>query len=511
MAAMTHGHPLALSLVADLMTERSSVTRDAGADEGKEWARLAHDPDIVQRLLRRFAGSIENENRRRALEICAHAHTTTEGLLAAVLGEEAARDTFLWLQGLSFIEMGPQGIYPHDLARDVIEADLIWRDPHRFRSMHRAVRQPILAQIPHTTGVEQQNLIHAIHFLHRNQPLMRPFFAWQHFGKLYAEGASAADFPAIEAMVLRHQGATAAAHTRYWFSSQPEGFVVFRGADRQIGGFLQVVEMTRVTDGDAASDSTVASMRDWLARAHAGGQGTIYYYRNWMARDEHQRSLLMHNMAAMVLLRPIFSDSAIAWSIVVSAEPELYRPVFEHIRFDEVEELAFTLDGHNYSIFAHDWSAEPMPVWIEIMGDREIGAEMPSGASGESGAPVELVALSEEEFGAAVLQALRDWTRPERLAQNPLLRSRMMSERYGDVPSAENLAALLREVADGLAAHPRDRKLLRALEAAYFTPAATQEAAAEALDLPFSTYRSHLVKGVARMRERLWRMDLCGA
>ncbi|GAA3220480.1 hypothetical protein [Nonomuraea helvata] len=39
----------------------------------------------------------------------------------------------------------------------------------------------------------------------------------------------------------------------------------------------------------------------------------------------------------------------------------------------------------------------------------------------------------------------------------------------------------------------------------------TQEAAAERLGLPYSTYRRHLVSGIERVCEDLWRRELYGA
>jgi hypothetical protein len=37
-----------------------------------------------------------------------------------------ASELFAWLRSLSFIESGPAGVFPHDLTREVIEADLRW-------------------------------------------------------------------------------------------------------------------------------------------------------------------------------------------------------------------------------------------------------------------------------------------------------------------------------------------------------------------------------------------------
>jgi hypothetical protein len=72
----------------------------------------------------------------------------------------------------------------------------------------------------------------------------------------------------------------------------------------------------------------------------------------------------------------------------------------------------------------------------------------------------------------------------------------------------ESLRAVLREAASTLQSNPRDEKLFRALDHTYFHPAPTQEAAAEQLDLPFSTYRRHLTAGIQRLTEILWQQEI---
>ena len=107
-------------------------------------------------------------------------------------------------------------------------------------------------------------------------------------------------------------------------------------------------------------------------------------------------------------------------------------------------------------------------------------------------------------------QALRDYTRPLALTTNPLLRSRLISERGSDGATPSALQVLLREAAATLQTNPKDRKLYHAVQRAYFQPAASQEQAAELLGLPFSTYRYHLAKGTERIIDWLWQRELYG-
>jgi hypothetical protein len=100
------------------------------------------------------------------------------------------------------------------------------------------------------------------------------------------------------------------------------------------------------------------------------------------------------------------------------------------------------------------------------------------------------------------------------LLNNPLLRARLVTDRAGSkARPAERVAALkrlLRDACERLRETPREAKAYRALAHTYLHPLPTQEQAAEALDLPFSTYRRHLKTGIVRVTERLWQWELHG-
>jgi len=119
--------------------------------------------------------------------------------------------------------------------------------------------------------------------------------------------------------------------------------------------------------------------------------------------------------------------------------------------------------------------------------------------------------LSEAEFAASVKRALRDVTRPDRLRDNPLLRSRIVSDRAGkDASTGERVTALQQLVTDAaaLSQTPADRRLGRVLYRAYLSPAPTLERAAEVLELPSSTFRRLLTAAVGRVVDTLWHREL---
>ena len=127
----THGHPLALSLVADVLNQGDKL---AGFN-------FQTEPDVVRVLLERFTRNVPDAQHRQALEICAHVRVMTEGLLAHFVGKEDAYMLFNWLTSLSFIQRNGQGLIPHDLARDVLDADFRWRNPQAYETLHHQARR----------------------------------------------------------------------------------------------------------------------------------------------------------------------------------------------------------------------------------------------------------------------------------------------------------------------------------------------------------------------------------
>jgi hypothetical protein len=110
--------------------------------------------------------------------------------------------------------------------------------------------------------------------------------------------------------------------------------------------------------------------------------------------------------------------------------------------------------------------------------------------------------LAYPDFVTALRNALRDFSRPDLLAGNPLLRSRLFAMR--DRAGPADLRVLLSETVDALFASARDEKLRRVIEFTYFDPAPKQEVTAERLGLAFGTYRRHLATALERLARWLW-------
>lgn len=166
---LSYGHPFGLSLLADVAVRSGDVTVDGS-------------PDLVSSLLESFLDAVPEPGDRQALLACALARVTTEPLLRAALDVDDARSAFDWLRGLSFVESGPEGLSPHDLARDVIERDLRWRDPDGYRIVFRRVRAHIHDQVATQRGEAQQRGIFDEKFVFRNVPSILSPVDWTSWG-----------------------------------------------------------------------------------------------------------------------------------------------------------------------------------------------------------------------------------------------------------------------------------------------------------------------------------------
>jgi hypothetical protein len=503
MLELSHGHPLALSLLVDVVLQRQEET-DVGLVE------LGAAPDVVGQLVESFLAGVPSPRHRLALECVAHARRTTAGLLGSVFGDREGEELFSWLRGLSFMEYGTYGLFPHDLARNVIDADLRWRDPAAYRELHLGVRRHVVEQMSGTEGRERGHAIADLIFLHRGNPAAAALWDWKSLGEVYADGLRGGDVEVIATMVERFEGAESAAIANHWMERQPAAFYVFRGRGSDLLGFSALIALHEAREEDIARDPAARAV--WAhAQRHAppGPGDEVLLARFLIDRDVYQAPSRSFNVVTMRSMQEWLGRPHLSWYYIVSADPEAMAPMMDYIYFDRAAEADFEAGGRNYGVFARDWRRVGGVEWLERMAGRELGEDAVVPDSERENGPV--LALSQPEFADAVRRALRDLHRPGALATNPLAATRVVREAGAEVPPPQALRELLRQAIDALRADSRDERLVRALECTYLRPAPTQEAAAELLGLPFSTYRGHLTRGVERVVDWLWQRELYGA
>jgi AAA ATPase domain len=498
---LAHGHPLALSLLVDVLSQ---------SDGTSEPLDLTDAPDVLPPLVQRFAEGAPSDRHREALQIAAQAQFTTEALLHLALQGEDVPELFAWLRGLSFVEECPLGVFPHDLARDVIDADLRWRDEDGYASLHRRVRAAMGERLSGSEGPALRQAVAETVFLHRANPLVSSYWDWETFGRVYADELHTGDRNALLEMVERHENADSAAVAEHWMDRQPEGFAVARMGGEQPVGFSAVIALHEASAEDLAADPGAHSMWKYAQRHGAPRSGEeVFAVRFLVDAVAYQSPSPTLNLLTVIHPHHVISRPLLTWDFIGAlTDPDLMGPLLSYIDYHPAREADFEIGGLRYGVFAHDWRRVDASEWLELMAERELGQNFDPNTPLQT--PPPMLVLSEAEFAESVRRALRDLQRPEALSSNPLMRSRAVRDYGGERPSPEALRDLLDDAINTLRVDSRDEKLHRALGRTYVRPARTQELAAEALGLPFSTYRRHLSRGVARVVEWLWQRELYG-
>ena len=217
------GHPLALALLAD------------AALTGAVPRSLADAPDLISALMTSLVRDAPSDAHLFGLATCAKALLTTEDLLRRTVGDDAPR-VWAWLRGRPFVTVKPQGLTPHDLTREVLDAEFEQRSPDRYRDLHRIIHDYVVAGLRTSAGVHRQLLAQHLAHLHRHGPFSAPFRAMRAQGSTAVVPARPEELPRVVELIARNVGPASGELAREWFAERPEGSSVVR-TEHGIGGF----------------------------------------------------------------------------------------------------------------------------------------------------------------------------------------------------------------------------------------------------------------------------------
>ena len=485
------GHPLAMALLADI-----AVT-------GTVPDRLAEVPDLVAALLESLLRGAPADAHMTGLAACAMAWLTTEDLLRQVVGA-AAGEVFAWLERRPFVIRGPNGLFPHDLARDVLDAEFERRWPERYRALHRVVHDHVVASLRSAAGPDRQMLAQHLLYLHRKSPFSEIISSLRAQGSAAVVPARREDHEPALSLIEHFEGPRSARLAERWFAEQPESLNVVRDNQGLAGFVFHVMHPTGSPMEDR--DPVTRAVLDHATRQGPARPGEQIYIGRFMAGRRGYQSDPYAVLAGPVSSLIEWVSRPLAWSFVAIVDDATWGPIFDYIAFTRQLEVEF--DGRTHVVYGNDWRRLPVGTWLDLMSEREH-----SGGTGPP--PASLLRpppLDRARFAAAVRTALPDLRRPDRLAASPLMGSSLaapsmaapsMAAEPGGA-STERLRATIENAIGCLGDQPLEAVLRRT----FVRGAPTQEAAAEVLGLPFSTYRRHLAKAVEQLTDVLWAVEI---
>lgn len=496
LAGVGRGHPLVLAMLAEADREGSATDT------------LTGDPTIVAQLCRLLVDDVPDAAHRAGLATCAHATRMTADLLERIVGPRA-EEVWAWLESRPYAGRGEVGLYLHDVVREVFDAELAHRSPDAYAAMHMTVRDYFVERLRDPAEPRPDRAAAQLLLLRRAGP-HADLLADLRVGGLVPVGvAGPQDRDGILALVERAEGCEAAELARRWIAEQPACLYTAR-SDVGVEGFaLHVYLPTHgpldIDDPIAAGVLAAVAERGPLRPGERIG---LNRFSGSSGHDAREPMILLTNGVATLLE---WSRREAAWSFITTIADDVYGPLFEQMgltamwrgrrppgpggEVDEVDAVDEVV------VYGWDRRRFPFVLLSDLMGRREL--------TGEQGPPppemVRPAPLERTVFAEGVAAALPLLHQPDRLAASPLVGTALVD------PTAEDpVASLVATLVGAIGALDGDRRGAehrRVLERTYLRGAPSQEAAAELLGLPFSTYRRHLKQARDRLVEVLWAIE----
>lgn len=485
LARLGRGYPLALAMLAEV--DRS----------GRHPEALGDAPEVVGQLCALILDDVPDEAHRAGLATCAHATRTTQDLLTRMVGDRAA-EVWSWLESRPYVGRGALGLYVHDVVRELFEAELARRSPAAYAQLHRDIRGYFLDRVTDPAEPHPDRAAAEVLLLHRKTPLAAETSLLRDRGQLSVPRAGPVEREEIVALIETHEGRGSAALARRWLAAQPRGAYHGRADDGTAAFTLQVYlpgpADLMVDDPVAAAIWALVAERGPL---RPGERVNVNRFAGATTRYQGDPLQLLVTGVSCILE---WATVPAAWTFVVGFRDGPYARYYDYLALSPMLDLQ--LGRQRVTLYGWDRRRFPVSAFFEMMATREL--------TGELGPPpaalLRPVPLTRTAFDAAVRSALRRLTRAGGLDDSALLTSGLVPPGSTD-PSAA-LADTLRGAITGLAHERGGDEHRRVLERTFVAGAPSQEAAAELLDLPFSTYRRHLARATDRLVEVLWAVEL---
>jgi hypothetical protein len=345
---LSHGHPLALVLLAAEMRKYGKIPSSLGRD-------------AVRELIKRCVSDAPTPLHRAALEVSARAHTTTVAVLADVVDPLQAPSLFNWLSEQCYMNVGTRGLSPHDLVRDVVDENLRWRDPEGSRELDDALNICLLRQL--RNGRHHSHTAMELQFLERNSAVMKRYFDFGALGSVSIGAVVAVDWDGIAR--LRDAGLPPPEKAMFdlWSAHSAARTFVARRPDGSVCGVTLILRIDHVDDVTADKDPIVSAAQRSLSQSHLAPDGVCLMSRFTIPEgDRREASPAMNALQICHLMHWATEEDLHLW-IIVAHHPDHFAPLLAEMHFERMPGCDRTVGAVPMGCFVHDWKSEPWLAW----------------------------------------------------------------------------------------------------------------------------------------------------
>ena len=474
----TRGYPLGMAMMADQLNQGQDLNPIKSLEMTRE-------------LVARLVSGQQSPAQRQALYASAVAAELSEATLARLLPGEDAGALFDWLGSLSCMLPGDSGLYPHDLVRDYLLDELRLRQPGRYEYFAGALFElEVTAALGDAAMSWQEAATRATRGLYalRHVAALEGLLTVETGDRLYLDQASGFEIPEIEARINHFESADSVAIFRHWIELQPQGLLVFRDAARRMIGFCFNLELSAIDAGQLGRDPVAERLWQRICEQTSPGPGdAMMCTRYWMHCEQYQQSGLVAMMALSLCAGHVVTSPDQIIQALVSHSPNPAWQAFARMAgIDHSPHNRAELGGQWFEFIYSDWRKVDRIEWVRQFARQVTGGRYRGLAIGGPAA----VDLAPTDFDKAFKQLLNDLHDSHALASNPLLDCfRSDPGRGGDASAVQALRKTMRQLIAGLGENARTERHGRVLERAYLKPVASQQLAADSLNLAYSTYR----------------------
>jgi hypothetical protein len=490
------GIPLMLALLVDAQRRGHGFVTTNSLGEMRPADAPEFRDALLRELLVRFGRDLADPILRAALDVLTVARTVTVPMLAETVDANTASETYDWLASLPFVEEGEAGLQMHDAVRDAFAGAWIARDPDAIARAGLRVQQHLCRRAP---------------LLARNDAT-RQLKDW-FFVLRYTEVGRYMDYRAIDehllaklqteqdevlALVRRRLGSEMTAIVQHWIAHRPHDFTLVKHRSGKLAGVALLLELTEISAETMAVDPAVS--RAWAyvqrERPRRPGASVVCFRLVLDAEGDELPNPTVTLIGTLLTERTLLNPKA-DWNIIFQHNFDAIEPLQKAMTrinwTHRIRDLDNVVGGHHFAAAVRDYVREPVGLeWRPTVTPIAADAPPPLGA---------------DDFEQALRDVLRQFSRDDALASNPLRYAHCMGS-GGAAADISVLRQVVSEAIDQLSNHPNDRKFHRALKFTWLIPGAKQEAVASELGLPFNTYRYHLARGAQRLAQVLWQREI---
>lgn len=359
----TRGHPLALTLSAELM----------GRGEPPD---LFERGEALEALVGWYSDRAVAPLHERAFQLACLFEEITEPMLAALLDPTSASSHMRWLESLSFTQHSPEGaVRVHAFVCEAVIAHLGRTNPSRLADLVQLATRHFIDELGRTTDpaacmhVAQQFIGLGRH----HAPLRDKYLSSEAGPECSLHIASATEHPSLLDLVEHHEGARSMELTRAWLK-HPRTVVwsVRDTSDRPLG-FLVTLRLSLRERLTATHDPVVTSMLSHLAQAEGSrDDDEVLIHRSLLAKDDYQTpsavTRQLHVAKVIEFIAYGMSTPALAHVLAVYGEPETWEPSATSVGFRRVPKCDTVIDGRVFACFHRSTRTSSVSDWLVEVG-----------------------------------------------------------------------------------------------------------------------------------------------